>query len=56
MTSGDITTILTRLAVIESKVDEGRTDSARVRRLELLVFGILCSWGADIAGIPTPFS
>lgn len=56
MTPNDVGQILSRLAVIESKVDAQALDSGRVRRLEMVVFGILCTWGADIAGVPTPFS
>lgn len=67
MTPTDVTKILERLAVIETKLDSVKidasedrkdrtTEAGRVRRLELVVISLIATWGADAAGIPTPFS
>lgn len=67
MTPTDVSKILERLSVIETKVDvinngvsedrkDRKSESLRVRRLELVVFSMLATWGADVAGLPTPFS
>lgn len=56
MTAPDVATILSRLAVIETKLDANAIDSTRVRRLEIIVAVLLGSWGVDVFNIPTPFS
>ena len=56
MTPNDVSKILSRLAVIETKLDSQSVDSSRVRRLEMIVAVLLGSWGVDAFHIPTPFS
>lgn len=67
MTTTDATKILERLAVIETLITGIRVDAeadrmvhsehqSRIRRLELIVVAMLATWGADAAGLPTPFS
>lgn len=51
MTSNDVTQILVRLGVIESKIDSTTTEAKRVRRLELIV-AVLCAFRArDLATV-----
>lgn len=47
MAPGDVTQILERLAVIETKLDSGANLGNRLRILELAVYGV---WGAVIGG------
>lgn len=54
MSSADVTTILERLAVIETKLDAQSQVVGRVRRLELVIVAILAALGADAAGISLP--
>lgn len=55
MTPNDVTKILERLAVIETKLDAQGEIVNRVRRLEIVIVAIVAALGADAAGIRLPF-
>lgn len=54
MSTGDVTKILERLAVIETKLDQQAQIVGRVRRLELVIVAIVAALGIDAAGISLP--
>lgn len=54
MSGNDVSTILERLAIIETKLDAQSAIVNRVRRLELVIVGIVAALGADAAGISLP--
>jgi hypothetical protein len=54
MSTADVTKILERLAVIETKLDAQSQMTTRVRRLELVIVAIVAALGIDAAGISLP--
>lgn len=54
MTTADVTKILERLAVIETKLDAQAQVVGRVRRLEIIIAAIVAALGADAAGLSLP--
>lgn len=54
MSGADVSTILERLAVIETKLDTQAQVVGRVRRLELVIVALIAALGADAAGLQLP--
>lgn len=54
MTPSDVTKILERLAVIETKLDAQGEVVGRVRRLEIVIVAMIAALTADAAGFKLP--